>query len=56
MNDFIIVALVIVIAVVFVFSKAMECYFCGSRNVTIRSKFGTRGLCNKCCCEGKELP
>ena len=56
MSDFIIVALVIVIAVVVVFSKAMECYFCGSRSVTSRSKLGTRGLCNKCRNEGKELP
>ena len=56
MSDFIIVALVILFAVVVVFSKAMECYFCGSRGVTSRSKFGTRGLCDECRGEGKELP
>ena len=55
MSDFIIVALVIVFAVVVVFSKAMECYFCGSRGVTSRSKLGTRGLCGECLSKGKEL-
>lgn len=56
MNEFIIVALVILVAVIVVFSKAMECYFCGSREVTSRTTFGTRGLCDKCWAKGKELP
>mgnify|MGYP007012665491 CR=1 FL=1 len=56
MNEFIIVALVILVSVVVVFSKAMECYFCGSREVESRTTFGTRGLCDKCRREGKELP
>lgn len=56
MSDFIIVFLVIIASIIFVFSKAMECYFCGSRDVTSRTKFGTKGLCDKCWSQGKELP
>lgn len=56
MNEFIVASLVILVSVVVVFSKAMECYFCGSRELTSRSRLGTRGLCNECQCEGENLP
>ena len=56
MNEFIVAALVILVLVVVVFSKAMECYFCGSRELTRRSKLGTRGLCDECQFGGKKLP
>jgi membrane protein DedA with SNARE-associated domain len=50
--------LVVVVAIVVVFSQAGECYYCGSRlkDKSQRSTWGTRGLCDKCRCEGKELP
>lgn len=38
-----------------VFSKAEECYQCGSRKVAERSPFGTRGICRKCLDEGFRL-
>mgnify|MGYP003632195335 CR=1 FL=1 len=56
MFDFIILFIVFLSIVVVVFSKAMECYFCGSREVTSRTQFRTRGLCDKCRLTGREIP
>ena len=40
---------------VWLFSKAQECYHCGYDEVTKRSKYGTRGLCNRCHKSGKSM-
>lgn len=42
-----------------VLGRANECYFCGTRKLSTkcnRSRLGTRALCDKCWCKGKELP
>ena len=34
--------------IILVFSRAEECYYCGSRSVTKRSRFKTLGICAFC--------
>ena len=45
----------VALVTVWIFSKAKECYHCGYRDVVVRSKYGTRGLCNRCHKSGKSM-
>lgn len=47
--------LIILGAFVYTFSRAGECYYCGSRKVTQFSKYKTRALCDSCWCKGRTL-
>jgi len=48
-------AIIVFVSTVLVFHRAEECYFCWSRSVVKRSKFNTRGICQRCIEEGEEL-
>mgnify|MGYP000986765191 CR=1 FL=1 len=51
----IVILLILVVAVIVTFSKAGECFHCGSREVHKWSTWGTRGLCLKCEAEDKGM-
>ena len=44
----IIFLVVLVSSFLVIFSKAGECYYCGSRNIHRYSTYKTRGVCCKC--------
>ncbi len=45
--------LFVVVVLVIVFSKAGECYECGSRDPSVFSSAKTRALCDKCLVAGE---
>jgi hypothetical protein len=50
------IVLITIISIIVVFSRAEECYHCGSRRVARRTKFKTKGICLVCTYNGKKLP